>query len=118
MLELYYDFIDVYIPRLLFEDCGIVTDSTYLALAGRLINDLVDPVEREQYFRHRRRWLPGKCCNGHDENYVQCRLAGRTWDTANKKCCTARRAYDKRTSGLFKEEFSGRGLIALCSKTY
>jgi hypothetical protein len=27
-------------------------------------------------------------------------------------------AYDKRTSGLFKTEFTGYGMIALCSKTY
>jgi hypothetical protein len=27
-------------------------------------------------------------------------------------------AYDKRTPGLFKEEYSGDGIIALCSKTY
>ena len=27
-------------------------------------------------------------------------------------------AYDKKTSRLFKEEYSGDGIIALCSKTY
>jgi hypothetical protein len=27
-------------------------------------------------------------------------------------------AYDKRTPGLFKTEFTGDGMIALCSKTY
>jgi hypothetical protein len=27
-------------------------------------------------------------------------------------------AYDKSTPGLFKEEYSGDGIIALCSKTY
>jgi hypothetical protein len=27
-------------------------------------------------------------------------------------------AYDKRTPVLFKEEYSGNGIIALCSKTY
>jgi hypothetical protein len=27
-------------------------------------------------------------------------------------------AYDKRTPGLFKTEFTGDGMIVLCSKTY
>jgi hypothetical protein len=27
-------------------------------------------------------------------------------------------AYDKKTSRLFKEEYSGDGIIALCSKTF
>jgi hypothetical protein len=27
-------------------------------------------------------------------------------------------AYDKRTPGLFKTEFTGDGMIALCSKTF
>ena len=27
-------------------------------------------------------------------------------------------AYDKRTPGLFKEEYRGDGIVALCSKTY
>jgi hypothetical protein len=27
-------------------------------------------------------------------------------------------AYDKRTTGLFRTEFTGDGMIALCSKTY
>ena len=46
------------------------------------------------------------------------------------RCITSRRrtgfhvhtpehaAYDKRTPGLFEEEYSGDGIIALCSKTY
>ena len=28
------------------------------------------------------------------------------------------KAYDKRTPGLFKEEYVGDGMVALCSKTY
>ena len=33
-------------------------------------------------------------------------------------CCKARRAYDKRTPGLFKVEWSGDWFVGLCSKTY
>ena len=49
--------------------------------------------------------------------YVQARLTGRAW-TATESCCFARKAFDKRTPGLFKVEWRGDGLVGLCSKTY
>ena len=45
------------------------------------------------------------------------RLVGLPW-TATEACCVARKAYDKRTPGLFKVEWRGDGFIGLCSKTY
>ena len=53
----------------------------------------------------------------HEDDYVQTRLAGLPW-TATEACCVARKAYDKRTPGLFKIEWCGDGCIGLCSKTY
>ena len=53
----------------------------------------------------------------HKEEYVNTRLAGRSW-TATESCCLARKAFDKRTPGLFKVEWCGKGFIGLCSKTY
>ena len=35
-----------------------------------------------------------------------------------KDCCKKTHKYDQRTPGLFKEEFSGIGIISLNSKTY
>ena len=58
MFEFYYDFIDAYIPRPLSEYCDMDTDSAYLALAGRRVDDLVEPSEREHYYLHRGGWLP------------------------------------------------------------
>ena len=68
-------------------------------------------------FRHRSKWLPAECCDKHEDDYVQTRLAGLPW-TATEACCVARKAYDKRTPGLFKIEWCGDGFIGLCSKTY
>ena len=36
----------------------------------------------------------------------------------SESCCLARKAFDKRTPGLFKVEWCGDGFIGLCSKTY
>ena len=93
------------------------TDSAYIALAGDSIDDLVTKQHREHYFRHRSEWFPAECCDKHEDDYVQTRLAGLPW-TATEACCVARKAYDKRTPGLFKVEWRGDGFIGLCSKTY
>ena len=117
MLQFYYDFIDRYVDRSLFQYCEMDTDSAYIALAGESIDDLVRPELREHFFQHRSEWLPAECCDEHKGDYVETRLAGRTW-TATESCCLARKAFDKRTPGLFKVEWCGDGFIGLCSKTY
>ena len=117
MLQFYYDFVARYVDRSLFQYCEMDTDSAYIALAGDSIDDLVAPEHREHYFRNRSQWLPAECCDNHKDDYVHTRLAGRTW-TATEPCCIARKAYDKRTPGLFKIEWCGDGFIGLCSKTY
>ena len=93
------------------------TDSAYIALAGDSIDDLVAKQHQEHYFRHRSEWLPAECCDKHEDDYVHTRLAGLPW-TATEACCLARKAFDKRTPGLFKVEWRGDGFIGLCSKTY
>ena len=117
MLQFYYDFIDRYVDRSLFQYCEMDTDSAYIALAGESIDDLVRPELREHFFQHRSEWLPAECCDEHKGDYVETRLAGRTW-TATEPCCLARKAFDKRTPGLFKVEWCGDGFIGLCRKTY
>ena len=117
MLQFYYDFVDRYVERPLYQYCEMDTDSAYIALAGDSIDDLVAPEHREHYFRNRSQWLPAECCDNHKDDYVHTRLAGRTW-TATEPCCIARKEYDKRTPGLFKIEWCGDGFIGLCSKTY
>ena len=117
MLQFYYDFIIRYVERPLFQYCEMDTDSAYLALAGESVDDLVTPALRDHYFRHRSEWLPFECCDEHRNDYVRCRLANRPW-VGDEACCKARRAFDKRTPGLFKVEWSRDGFVGLCSKTY
>ena len=117
MLQFYYDFINRYLERPLFQYCEMDTDSAYLALAAESVDALVTQELREHYFRHRSELLPSECCDDHRNEYVRCRLANRPW-IVDEACCKARRAYDKRTPGLFKVEWSGDGFVGLCSKTY
>ena len=93
------------------------TDSAYIALAGESIDGLVKADRRAHYFRHRSQWLPAECCDEHEDDYVRARIAGCPW-TATESCCFARKAFDKRTPGLFKVDSCGDGFVGLFSKTY
>ena len=93
MLQFYYDFMDTFVDRRDFQYCSMDTDSAYMALSGDCLDDVIKPHMQERYLAEKHLWFP------------------RT-DTPEHA------AYDKRTPGLFKEEFSGDGIIALCSKTY
>ena len=43
-------------------------------------------------------------------------MNGETWEPS--PCCQQQKTFDKRTLGLFKLEWSGKGCVALTSKTY
>ena len=93
MLQFYFDFLDKYLDRSDFQYCEMDTDSAYIAIAGPSVDSLVKPELRAEFQKDKFNWFP------------------RT-DTPENK------AYDKQTPGLFKEEWSGEGIIGLSSKTY
>lgn len=92
MLQFYYDCIDKYIDRSDYQYIEMDTDSAYMALTDDFEN-LVKPELKEEFIKNKHSWFP------------------RT-DTEENKL------YDKRTPGLFKIEFEGDGMVALCSKSY
>ena len=92
MLQFDYDFLDKYIDRSDYQKMYMDTDSCYMALSD-IFENLIKPELREEYEIDKKNWFP------------------RTDTDENK-------AYDKRTPGLFKEEYVGDGMVALCSKTY
>ena len=87
MLEFYYDFLDRYLDRKDFELIQMDTDSNYLAISGKSLEDIVKPDMREEFEAEKKNWL--------------------AWDK-----------WSGRTPGLFKKEFEGERMIALCSKCY
>ena len=87
MLEFYYDFLDRYIDRKDFELIQMDTDSNYLAISGKSLEDIVRPDMKAEFEKEKNNWL--------------------AWDK-----------WSERTPGLFKLEFEGERMIALCSKCY
>jgi hypothetical protein len=116
MLQFYYDVIDKYVDRSDFQLCAMDTDSNYFAFTADSLDAVIKPDMREAFYREMDKWFPSQCCSNHKEDFVQCKMDGEEWYAPN--CCKDRVNYDKRTPGLFKEEFQGDVIISLCSKTY
>ena len=87
MLQFYYDFLDRYLDRKDFELIQMDTDSNYLAIAGKTLEEIVKPEMKAEFEQEKKNWL--------------------AWDK-----------WSGRTPGLFKKEFEGERMIALCSKCY
>ncbi|VDI17856.1 Hypothetical predicted protein [Mytilus galloprovincialis] len=107
MLELYYDFMDVYIDRSQFELMETDNDSIYTSFSGSCLSDVIKPSMKEKY----QHGLTG-FCNRQDVE------ADNTVHWFPIICCYMHAKYDKRTPGLFKLEFEGDEMIGLCSKSY
>ena len=57
MLEFYYDFLDVYFDRKDFELIQMDTDSNYLAISGKKLEDIVRPEMKAEFEKQKKNWL-------------------------------------------------------------
>ena len=105
MLQFRYDCLQEYCDVKDFEYLEMDTDSAYLSLAAKQLEDIVKPNKKQEL---------------HHEKMGQCRDFEYTSEDGffPRECCKKHKAYDKRTPGLFKVEAEGKAMIALCSKTY
>ena len=116
MLEFYYDFMDVFFDRADFQYVEMDTDSAYMGLSSDSLDSIVRPHLRSQFYEEYPKWFPRQACPLHTTQYITSKLSGDQWKPM--ECCKMVCKHDQRTPGLFKEEFSGDGIIALNSKTY
>ena len=106
MLELVYNFFVRFCDRNLYQFIEMDTDSLYMALAKDNIDDCVRPEMLDEWKELR--------LNDCRENFRANSLA----NFFPRTCCPVHIKHDKREPGLFKEEWRGDEMIALCSKTY
>ena len=118
MLEFHYDCIDRYLSRDDYQLCEMDTDSLYLALSASDISHLIKPGLEKEFLENFHKWFPSKVCSNHKEDYLRKKLEDMTSAPPTFPCCLAQTKHDNRTPGLFKEEYRGDGIVALCSKTY
>ncbi|KAE9136525.1 hypothetical protein PF010_g1632 [Phytophthora fragariae] len=94
MLQFYYDCIDFYFDRSDFQYQEMDTDSAYIAFScDNPFQDCIKPDLREHFKQHKYDWFP------------------RDYSTDVAK-------FDRRTPGLFKDEWSGDAMVSLSSKNY
>ena len=105
-LELYYNFSTRFCDVNKFEVLEIDTDSLYLALAEKELEDCIKPEMRAEWQRSR--------LNDCVDNFTADAVANFYPQT----CCVKQKQHDKREPGLFKEEFRCTEMLCLCSKTY
>ena len=105
MLQFKYEFLDVFCMEKSFEYLEMDTDSAYMALAGKTLEDIVRPRKKEELRK---------------QKFGSCKKTNFTAADGffPRECCSTHKAYDRRTPGLFKIEAEGKSMIALCSKTY
>ena len=106
MLELYYNFFTRFCDVNKFEELEMDTDSLYLALAERTLEDCIRPEMRAEWQRLR--------SNDGVDNFT----ADAAANFFPRTCCVKYKQHDKREPGLFKEEFRYTEMLCLCSKTY
>ena len=82
------------------------TDSLYLALAEKHLEDCIKPEMTAEWQRLR------------SNDFVNSFTADAVANFFTRTCCVKHKQHDKRELGLFKEEFRCPEILCLCSKTY
>ena len=106
MLELYYNFFTRFCDVNKFEELEMDTDSLYLALAEKELEDCIRPEMRAEWQRLR------------SNDCIEISTAVAVANFFPRTCCVKHKQHIKRVSGLFKKEFSSTEMLCLCSKTY
>lgn len=57
MLEFYYDFLDKYFDRRDFELIQIDSNSNYMAISSKKLEDIVKPELRKEFVAEKKQWL-------------------------------------------------------------
>ncbi|EGZ08941.1 hypothetical protein PHYSODRAFT_339348 [Phytophthora sojae] len=92
MLQFYYDCIDFYFDRSEFQYQEMDTDSAYIAFScEKPFVECIKPELREHFQQHKYEWFP----RDYSEEMAQ---------------------FDRRTPGLFKDEWSGDAMVKVSAK--
>ena len=105
MLELYYNFFTRFCDVNKFEVLEMDTDSLYLVLTEKELEDCITPEIRVEWQRLR------------SNDFVDNFTANAVAKFFTRKCCLTRKQHDKIEPGLFKEQFRCTEMICLCGKT-
>lgn len=118
LLSFYYDFIQKYLPDDTFCVLETDTDSLYLALSEKSLQECVPSHKRKPFFENISEWMPIKACRLHYRAFIDHHIEsdGSPWEGG--ECCLDHYKHECRTPGKWKLEAEGDEMICLNSKTY
>ena len=70
MLEFYYDFLDRYFARKDFELIQMDTDSNYIAISGKKLEDIVRPELKAEFEAQKKNWLAWDKWSGRTPGFI------------------------------------------------
>ena len=111
MLDFYYNCVDKYLDKKDYQYCSMDTDSAYFSLSNDSFQSLVSPSTLSHY-----NCINTSCSNALYVLYVPTLANPDRWFP--RTCYKEHNKFDARTPGLFKLEYEGTGIAALCSKLY
>ena len=116
MLDFYYSVVAKFIDDKDFQMAEMDTDSLYFSISGPSLDSVIKRAKRREFYSEFHKWFPSPACDTHRQEFIECKVSGEEWSQAF--CCKQRQLDDKRTPGLFKVEYEGKGCVALTSKTH
>ena len=87
-----------------------------MVLSAHSLQEAVKPHLLNKFYQEYPRWLLDKACDTRHEQFVSARARGEAWNPLS--CCKERVIFYNTAPRLFKVEYFGDGMVALCSKTY
>ena len=86
MLEFYYDFLDRYFDRKDFELIQMDTDSNYLAISGKKLEDIVRPEMKAEFEEQKENWLAWDKWSGRTPGLFKMECEGERMIALCSKC--------------------------------
>ena len=86
MLEFYYDFLDRYFDRKDFELIQMDTDSNYLAISGKKLEDIVRPEMKAEFEKQKKNWLAWDKWSGRTPGLFKMECKGNRMIALYSKC--------------------------------
>ena len=86
MLEFYYDFLDMYFDRRDFELIQMDTDSNYIAISGKKLEDIVRPELKPEFEAQKKQWLAWDKWSGRTPGLFKLECEGKRMIALCSKC--------------------------------
>ena len=99
MLQFYYECLLEFVDRKNFECLECDTDSLYIAISGKSLQEVIKEEKKEEFYKNYYQWFPAIACEQHRQEFIS-----QKEDFKPKDCCLTQQKFDRRTPGLFKLE--------------